>query len=102
MQSCVTKLLCHIMNYRLCDYLESNQLLSEEQNGFRSGRGCAVHIFPLHSIVQWRKTLGKDTFAVFIDFRKAFDSVNRDLLWSKVERCFGVDGSFLRIYISMC
>ena len=85
LKSCVTKLLCHIMNSRLCDYLESNQLLSEEQNGFRSGRGCADHIFSLHSIVQCRKTLGKDTYAVFIDFRKAFDSVNRDLLWSKVE-----------------
>ena len=101
LQSCVTKLLCHIMNYRLCDYLESNQLLYEEQNGFRSGRGCADHIFSLHSIVQCRKTLGKDTFAVFIDFRKAFDSVNRDLVWSKVERCFGVDGSFLNLLKSL-
>ena len=101
LQSCVTKLLCHIMNYRLCDYLESNQLLSEEQNGFRSGRGCADHIFSLHSIVQCRKTQGKDTFAVFIDFRKAFDSVNRDFLWSKVERCFGVDGSFLNLLKSL-
>ena len=34
---------------------------------------------------------------MFIDFRKAFDSVNRDLLWSKVERRFGVDGSFLAL-----
>ena len=29
-------------------------------------------------------------FSALVDFRNAFDSVNRDLLWSKVERCFGV------------
>ena len=89
------------MNTRLCDYLEVNNLLSEEQNGFRAGRSCQDHIFALHTIVQNRRLLGEDTFVVFIDFKKAFDSVCRDLLWSKLQLKFNISGPFLQLLKGM-
>ena len=97
LQSVVTKVLCYIMNSRLCEYLEHLNLLVEEQNGFRKGRSCQDHIFSLHSIIHCRKILRQDTYAVFIDFRKAFDSVNRELLWNKLQQKFGIQGSFLTL-----
>ena len=39
--------------------------------------------------------MGEDTFACLIDFRKAFDCVNRDLLWHKLECRYKVGGRFL-------
>ena len=66
LQSIAVKTLCSVMNTRLCEYLELNNLLAEEQNGFRAGRSCQDHIFSLHTIVQNRKLQKKDTFAVFI------------------------------------
>ena len=74
LQSIVMKVFCSILNNRLCDYLESNDLLAEEQNGFRKGRSCQDHIFTLNTVLDGRKTLRQSTFACFIDFRKAFDS----------------------------
>ena len=77
------------MNNRLCDYLESNDLLAEEQNGFRKGRSCQDHIFTLNTVLD---VLRQSTFACFIDFKKA---VNRALLWHKMQFQFGVQGQFL-------
>ena len=80
-QSSVMKILCSILNNRLSDYLECNQLLAEEQNGFRKGRSCQDHIFTLNTILEGRKSIGKSTFACFIDFRKAFVGQNANTVW---------------------
>ena len=97
LQSVVPKILCSVMNTRLCEHLEINDLLAEEQNGFRSGRSCQDHIFSLHTLVHNGKLIGLDTHAVFIDFIKAFDSVNRHLLWEKLQHQFGKNGQFLSL-----
>ena len=70
----------HNVDNRLKYFLEINNILSVEQNGFRPERCCQDHIFSLTSITVNRMLSRKDTFACFIDFRKAFDCVNREML----------------------
>ena len=43
-------------------------------------RSCEDHIFTITSDIKNRKRLNIDTFAAFIDFKKAFDFVNRNLI----------------------
>ena len=59
-------------------------LFSDAQNGFRKGRSCSDHIFTLTSIIRNRQAQNLPTFASFIDMQKAFDWVNRDLLFYKL------------------
>ena len=59
-------------------------ILADEQNGFRCNRSCEDHVFSLTTIVQNRLYNEKDTFVAFIDFTKAFDSVDRNLLLYKL------------------
>ena len=80
-----------ILNKRLITCLENNNLLCEEQNGFRPKRSCEEHIYTLTSIVRNRLGMGQATFAAFIDFQKAFDWVNRDILLNKL-REYGITG----------
>ena len=40
---CVAKIYSSILNKRLQNYLEKNNILVEEQNGFRAGRSCIDH-----------------------------------------------------------
>ena len=101
LQSVVMKVFCCILNARLGDCLEDNDLLAEEQNGFRKERGCIDHLFSLTNIVETRRCLGKNTYACFIDFSKAFDSVNREALWYKVHHNFGIHGPFLTLLKSL-
>ena len=88
---CVAKVYSKILNKRLQKYLEANQILAEEQNGFRVGRSCIDHIFVMCTILRNRKLLGEETFLCFIDYKKAFDSVDRNLLLYKLSS-IGVNG----------
>ena len=89
--SCIGKIYSGILNNRIVSYLENLDLLVEEQNGFRSKRSCEDHVFVLSSLIKNRLAIKKDTFAAFIDFSKAFDSIDRDLLLFKLF-CYNIDG----------
>ena len=49
----------------------------------------------LTSTIENRMARKEDTFACFIHFKKAFDCVNRNLLWKKVAVRFRLSGKFL-------
>ena len=73
--SCVAKVYSGVLNTRLTLFIDKG--LVDEQNGFRKKRACIDHIFVLSSVLRNRMLESKSTFACFIDFSKAFDSVNR-------------------------
>ena len=57
-------------------------LLLEEQNGFRKGRSCMDCIFSVSQIIEKHREFNIPTYMAFIDFKKAFDTVDRDKLWT--------------------
>ena len=71
--------------------MEHNNIICEEQNGFRASRSCEEHIFSLSSIIRNRLGQGQSTYAAFVDFQKAFDWVNRDILLNKLAK-IGING----------
>ena len=80
-QPCIVKGFCKILNNRLTTYLDYNNILCEEQCGFRKKRSCQDQIFTLFNILENRKLCKKDTYTCFVGFKKAFDSIPRDKLW---------------------
>ena len=96
----VAKIYSSILNRRLQKFLENNKILVEEQNGFRASRSCIDHILVLCSILRNRKALGLSTFLSYIDFQKAFDSVDRNLLFYKLSQ-MGVSGKFYNAILAM-
>ena len=83
---CIAKIYSTLLNNRLQKFLDKNSILVDEQNGFRASRSCIDHIFSLVTILRIRKSQGKSTFLGFIDFKKAFDSVDRTLLLHKLSK----------------
>ena len=100
LQSCVFKILCHIINQRVVRHLDSTDLLVDKQNGFRKKCSCGHHIHSLVTIVQTRMLHSKETHTCFIDFRKAFDVVDRDLLRYKLLDC-GIMGTLYHMIDQM-
>ena len=70
--------------------------LRVEQAGFRQDRSCTDHIAIMHIIIEqsleWQTLL----YTVFVDFQKAFDSVDRDVIWRLVYH-FGFPPKFVAI-----
>ena len=78
--SSVYKLYCQILNHRLAAWSEVNNVLCDEQNGFRPGRCTIDHAGNLTNVLENRLKKKLSTFAAFIDFSKAYDRINRELL----------------------
>ena len=97
---CVAKVYSKILNTRLQKHLNSNNLLVEEQNGFRASRSCIDHLFVLCTVLRNRKLSGQETFLSFIDYKKAFDSVDRNLLLYKLSQ-LGISGNMYKAISSM-
>ena len=57
-------------------------LLRNNQNGFRGGRSTISQILALRRIIEEMKRLDKDFTICFVDFRKAFDSINREVMFN--------------------
>jgi hypothetical protein len=81
--SCVGKLFTSILNNRIYTFLEENNLLGNEQAGFRKNNATTDHIFALHCLIDIYLQRKKRLFCTFVDYRKAFDNVQRNLLWEK-------------------
>ncbi|KAH9257127.1 hypothetical protein BASA81_004677 [Batrachochytrium salamandrivorans] len=76
------KLVCKVLQMRIERFVETNNLLSYEQAGFRKREECVGQVVSLVDIIQRRQNAGLNTHVLFIDIRKAFDTVPvGTLLW---------------------
>ena len=98
--SCFGKLITSLLNARLNAYLEHYNVLCEEQAGFRKNYSTVDHIFSLKMLIDLYLAKGKKLFCSFIDYRKAFDSINRVALWQKL-LSYNIDGKCFKIIHNM-
>ena len=75
--SCVGKLFTAVLNDRVTKYLDAVGGIGDEQAGFRQGHSTIDHIFALHAILNIYLSAGKRVYCAFIDYKKAFDFVDR-------------------------
>ena len=70
--------------------------LREEQAGFRRERSCCDQISFLRIIIEQSLEWNTGLYMVFVDFEKAFDSVDRKMLW-KILRRYGIPLKIVRM-----
>lgn len=58
---------------------EREEWIGEEQNGFRQNRSTTDNLFVLTNIIEIDKKERRKLSLAFIDLKKAFDSVNREI-----------------------
>ena len=75
-------------------------MIEDEENGFRPDRSCFDHVFVLSSVIRNRQSNNMFAFAAFIDMKKAFDWVDRDLLF-KILSQFDIKGKMYSVIASL-
>ena len=64
----------------------AEEILSDTQCGFRKGRSCIDMVFTVRQVVEKLYEHQQKAFLVFIDLKKAYDSVNRDCIWAILKK----------------
>ena len=83
------KLLDTILNDMLIKELHNGNKwkLNEGQTGFRQGMGCEINLLRITEYIQlkYEKREEKELWTLFIDLKSAFDTVNHDILFKKMQ-----------------
>ena len=94
------KLFTKLLSGRLYRYVENK--LPDEQYGFIKGRSTTDAIRRLREAVKSHLSVSRmPLYAVFVDFKKAFDCVPRRSLIRKLAIMYGIKGRMLRILLAI-
>ena len=98
----LSKILERVVESRLRKHLEENNILFENQYGFRAKHNTTHAVLKLSNLISNALNEGKQAIAIFVDTKKAFDCTDHDILLKKL-RALGVGGveySWFASYLS--
>ena len=100
--SAFSKIFEKIMYTRLYDFLSHNNILIDNQFGFRKGRSCEHALLTAHNEILTSLNKKQTSMLLLIDFSKAFDMVDHEILLSKLKH-YGIRGiahAWIKSYLS--
>jgi hypothetical protein len=92
------KILSNILLSRFGPYIA--EIIGDHQCGFRRNRSTTHQIFCIHQVVKKKWEYNETVHQLFIDFKKSYDSVRREVLYNILIE-FGVPMKLVRL-IKIC
>ena len=74
---------------------QAEEIIAEEQAGFRAGRSTTEQIFNLRIMCKKYLQHQQNLYHVFIDFKKAFDGVWHAVLWATMRK-YNISANLVR------
>ena len=95
----INKIFEKLIHARLNDFLIEHKILENCQFGFRRGHSTSHGITHLHESIISSIEKKKICVALFIDLKSAFDTIDPEILFTKLEH-YGIRGSALQLFVS--
>ncbi|CAB1114327.1 unnamed protein product [Ectocarpus sp. CCAP 1310/34] len=92
----VGKVPIKIITNRPSAFCEANNILPEEQCGFRSGRSTVDMLFVVCRLQELGRRKKRPLYMCFVDLNKAYDSVDREMLWKVLARA-GIPAKLIEV-----
>ena len=89
-----------MLNNRLTEVIENKNLLKHNQIGFRKGFCTADLVITVKTLIDKYLSQNKKLYLCFVDFKKAYDTVWRIGLLSKLQS-YGISNRFINLLYSM-
>jgi hypothetical protein len=77
----LAKVFVMILESRISQWAETNDLRAKGQASFRKDFRTTKNLFIFCTLTEQARFQKKQLYTCFMDFKKAFDTVPRDLLW---------------------
>ena len=94
LQPAIVKILDFCIKERLDGYAD---IIHRNQGGFKSSEGTAEHLYVLGEIFQYNKPM----YLHFMDMSKAYDMVDRETLWDKLQTIYKMPDNLITMMESM-
>ena len=94
-----SKILEKLIYSRILSHLQDNEILFEHQYGFRKHHSTYMALLQLVDKIQTALNDRKYSLSIFLDLSKAFDTVNHEILFKKLQY-YGFQGDTLKWLIS--
>lgn len=90
----LSKVLERIIYDQLLQFLNDNNILYNQQFGFRKGHSTYMPVSMIHELITTSLAKKQTSIGIFLDLKKAFDTVDHQILLKKLQK-YGVTGQAL-------
>ena len=100
--SCLSKVVEKLIHSRFINFFEKFSILNMNQYGFRSKRSTIQAVARLTEFVRDATNKRADAIALFLDLKKAFDTIDYKILMQKLDH-YGIRGksnNLIRAYLT--
>lgn len=96
----LSKIFERIMHNQLSIFLNNNNLLTSRQSGFRPFHSCVSALIDVTEDIRSQIDNGEVAFLILLDHSKAFDTVNTDILISKLKNFLNFSSTATKLVAS--
>lgn len=95
----ISKVLERILHNQLTDFIERNNILYEYQFGFRKQHSTYMPLSLIHDLITSNISKNKQCVGIYLDLKKAFDTVDHKILLRKMCK-YGIRNESLKMFQS--